>query len=105
MELFPLLLSTTVDAAQTYMPRLQHAMSPVHMQASKLDIPYDPSSGDSLSDYVSGLCAWLDAVLDGNRFLVAQWQVFPPGWQVCGGAVDPAFTMPSSSSLQSCNAH
>lgn len=53
-----------------------------NLRATKLEIERDRSV--ELSVQLEGVFAWLRDILEGNRYFLEQWKVFPEDWQVCG---------------------
>ena len=56
-----------------------------NLRATKLEIERDRSV--ELSVQLEGVFAWLRDILEGNKYFVEQWKVFPEDWQVrqlCG---------------------
>lgn len=51
-----------------------------NLRATKLEI--DRDRGVELSAQLEGVYAWLRDILEGNRYFVEQWSVFPEDWQV-----------------------
>lgn len=51
-----------------------------NLRATRLEIERDRTA--ALSEQLESLFAWLLDVLQGNRYFVEQWKVFPEDWKV-----------------------
>jgi hypothetical protein len=52
-----------------------------NLRVTKLEIERDRNT--ELSAQLEGVFAWLQDILEGNRYFAEQWKVFPADWQVC----------------------
>jgi hypothetical protein len=51
-----------------------------NLQVTRLDVL--PEGSVPLSEHFQALFDWFQNILDGNRYFVQQWKVFPAEWKV-----------------------